>query len=518
MAASRVFTPSPQQTSIFAYVLAPEGGNAIVEAVAGAGKTTTLIEACKRMKGRIAAIAYNSKMAKELRERTNGLGLDIWAKTFHAFGMNALNFRFKNSGVSLRDPDDKKVVKLLDAWIAENGRKDLVEVAPTVAKVVSMAKQRGIGICFPDTDNEWYDMIEHFDLANDLPETHEHRVGDIVIPMAKMILRKSNEQARDFGIIDFDDMIFLPLLWNMRLTKFQWVLVDEAQDTNPTRREMAKRMVAPDGRMLAVGDPAQAIYGFSGADNDALDQIRNDFNATTLPLTVTYRCPKAVVDVARQFVDHITAHESAPDGLYTEQPYEALHNQLEPGDAVLCRYTRPLVTICFKLIRQGKSAHIEGRAIGAGLVALTNKWKTQNLDRLSSQIRAWEEREANKATVAGKDRKADEIHDRAETLYVLIERAFEQKITSADDLRIMIASLFDDDVANKKGMITLCSVHRSKGFEWPRVFILGLFELMGKECNQPWQTTQEQNLQYVAVTRAQEFLVNVVGVKEEQKK
>lgn len=66
-------------------------------------------------------------------------------------------------------------------------------------------------------------------------------------------------------------------------------------------------------------------------------------------------------------------------------------------------------------------------------------------------------------------------------------------------------------------MITLCSVHKSKGLEWNRVFVLGLYELMGRECSQHWQTVQEINLQYVAVTRAQELLVNVTGVKEEKK-
>jgi superfamily I DNA/RNA helicase len=81
----------------------------------------------------------------------------------------------------------------------------------------------------------------------------------------------------------------------------------------------------------------------------------------------------------------------------------------------------------------------------------------------------------------------------------------------------MTLALFDDKVVDRKDMVTLCSAHRSKGLEWHRVFILGLYELMGRECKQDWQTQQELNLQYVAVTRSQDKLFNVTGVKEEKK-
>lgn len=790
---AKQFLPSPQQSEIFRFVEDKRGGSAIVEAVAGAGKTTTLVKACERMNGQIALIAFNTRMAKELRDKTAHMP-NIWAKTFHSFGMNALNFRFKNGAVRLRDPDDKKVTKLLDAFIEEKGRQDLAEVAPTVAKVVSMAKQRGIGVCFADTDAVWEEMIEHFDLGADLPETYEGRY-DIVIKLARVILRQSIDQARDFGVIDFDDMIYLPLVWNMRLKRFPWVLVDECQplgtlvevpngrlpggkigtkqvpieslnkgdkvvsynrplgvfkvsgdqlsgvrrrrytgnmytiecgdrqtrytenhwcwsvmgrtneqffvymmrrgsqfrighcaarwsgnvqglsyrlyeekadaawvlkafdtkteaeeyergiilssgipgvrfepnknssdsgisgfwgnitdnttkalfvlndhgrslwyplihkgeqqerdgtrfrmiracnlmngmimrpfrgiskatgcdqeiriswevvdedvvsleventnmyvgdgiathncqDTNPTRREMAKRMLEPNGRTIFIGDRHQSIFGFTGADNDSIDQIARDFNAVTLPLTVTYRCPKSVVDVARRYVSHITAHESAPEGMYTQQPYEVLCDQLLPGDAVLCRYTKFLVSTCFKLIRLGKPARIEGRAIGAGLIALARKWKVKKLDTLVERLRVWEQREVAKAEAKKQERKVLEIKDKSETMYVLIARAMEQGIQDVDGLCALISSIFDDDVVDHKSMITLCSVHRSKGHEWSRVFILGLDELMGRECFQPWQTAQERNLQYVAVTRAQELLVNVTGVKEEKK-
>lgn len=510
------FLPSPQQSAFFSYIETPNGGNAVVEAVAGAGKTTALVHGMERMTGEVFYGVYNTKMAKEAREKCSHLR-HVWVKTFHAMGVNALRFNLERSlGHKLPDPDGKKVAKLVDAWIAEKGRAELTDIVGTVSKIVSMAKQRGIGIVFPDVDAQWMEMVEWFDLASDLPEAYEDRM-DIVLKLSRLILKRSNAAARETGSHDFDDMIYLPLLWNYRFKKFDWVLVDEAQDTNPTRREMATRMMKPNARFIAVGDPHQAIYGFSGADNDALQQIKASFRAQTLPLTVTYRCPKFVVAVAQQFVSHIQAHESAPEGFYTEQPFEVLVGQLVPGDAVLCRYNKYLVNLCFKLIREGKPAKIEGRAIGAGLVALVSKWKVSKLDTLAERVVSWKQREMAKAMAKKNESKADQIDDRAETVLVLIERAAEQGIRTIPELKTMIASLFDDNVADKASMITLLSVHKSKGLEFPRVFILGLFELMGRECTQAWQTEQEINLQYVAVTRAQEFLCNVVGVKEEKK-
>lgn len=514
--ASKVFVPSPQQADFFAWVETPNGGNAIVEAVAGAGKTTSLVQAMTRMDGVVFYGVYNTKMAKEAREKCGHLR-HVWVKTFHSMGANALRFNLERRiGHKLPDPDGKKVQKIIDAWIAEKGREDLNEVAPTIYKVVSMAKQRGIGVCFRDVDDEWLSMIDHFDLASDLPEGYEDRM-DIVVKMARMILRKSNELAQETGAHDFDDMIYLPLLWNYRFKKFNWVLVDEAQDTNPTRRMMAERLLAPGGRFIAVGDPHQAIYGFSGADNDALAQIAERFNAKTLPLTVTYRCPKEVVKVAQQFVSHIHAHESAPEGLYTEQPYENLVNLLQPGDAVICRYNKYLVSLVFKLIRLGMPAKIEGRQVGQGLISLIGKWKVTKLDTLAERVVAWRDREYNKAMAKKNETKAGEIVDRAETVLVLIERAQEQNITTIPAFKQMIEGLFADDAGNDKSLIVLLSAHKSKGLEFPRVFILGLYELMGRECFQPWQTEQEINLQYVAVTRAEAFLCNVTGVKEEKK-
>lgn len=502
------FKPSIQQQNLFTAVQDANRGSIIVDAKAGSGKTTSVIEATRYMNGSIFLGAYNAKMAKELKERCAGMG-NVKAATFHSAGYQALRRAFPRVG----SPDDKKVPNIIAAYMNEKGRADLADVARPLAEIVSMAKQRGIGALpqFPNEAPIWLDMIDHFALDQNLPDDYD--VASLV-PLAQEILRRSNDQT---FIIDFDDMVYLPLKLNLRMWANDWVLIDEAQDTNPTRRALARKMLKRGGRLIAVGDPNQAIYGFSGADNDALDQIRRDFDAETLPLSVTYRCPKTVVDLARQYVAGIEAHEDNADGQVVPLDYKDLVAQVRPGDAILCRYNKYLVNLAFKLIRYGIPARIEGRAIGAGLVALASKWKVKDLDSLRGRVEGWMKRECKKAKDKGDDTKAMQIEDRGETLIVLIERAEENGIHNVAGLRKMIEDLFDDRVVQQKDMVTLCSVHRSKGLEWKRVFLLGREELMGRECRQYWQTQQEQNLVYVGITRAQDTLYDVYNVKEDRK-
>lgn len=515
------FKPSAAQQAYFDWI-ENASGSVILEAVAGSGKTTTIVNGLPLMAkpvetaygllpARILLLAYNKSMGLELKERTAGID-GVKAGTFHSAGSSALWFAYGKSGKFKLELVEKKVINIAQEIADDKKRPDLEEIVPTVAKVVSMAKNRGIGALSSITDDSvWIEMIEHFGMVDELPENTSI---EAIVKFSQIVLRKSNE---DLDTIDFDDMVYLPLQRRLKLFQNDWVLVDEAQDTNPTRRALAQRMLKPGGRLVAVGDPHQAIYGFTGADNDALEQIARDFNATRLPLTITYRCPKAVVRIAQEYVQHIEAGDTAPEGSVEELDFADIVDAAAPGDAILCRYNKYLVNLCFKFIRQGKPAKIEGRAIGDGLAKLASRWKVKTLDGLTTRLDAYLAREVKKAIAAGKEDRADRVTDQVETLFVLIDRAREQEIFDVKGLKEMILTLFDDKVADKGNMITLASVHKSKGFEWNKVFLLGRHELMPSPfAKQAWQLAQEINLIYVAVTRAKETLVDVSGVKEEE--
>jgi len=536
------FKPSPAQQAFYDWVNNGRG-HAILNAVAGAGKTTTILNGIALMRGKVWFGVYNKKMADEIKEKLAKRD-DLRARadfanktdriessTFHSLG-----FGIVRSMTYPKKPeiDDKKVNRIVDQIVAEKEaiaqqeRPELRELVPSILKFVSMAKNRGFvpselvkeGLTDWDDVDAWYDMAYRFDIG----ETLEDDQINIAINFARTVLRKSNA---DLSTIDMDDMVYLPLAKRASLKpwhKYNWVLVDEAQDTNPTRRALARLVMAGGARFVAVGDPHQAIYGFTGADNDSLEQIKRAFNAIELPLTVTYRCPKTIVAHAQNWVSHITAHESAPEGEVISLPYADLLDQLQEIDAadysenaILCRYNKYLVGLCFKMIREGLPAKIEGRNIGEGLVKLSTRWKSaKTVNGLETKLREYETREVAKALKKDQEQKADRIVDEVATIMTVIERVRSNGLDRVTDVVDAIEEIFDDNVAGK-GLITLCSAHKSKGMEWNRVFLLDREALMpSKMAKQEWQVEQEYNLIYVAVTRAKETLVEVTGVVEEK--
>lgn len=520
------FKPSPQQAAFFNWVKRATG-NAILIAVAGSGKTTTCVEALPLMQKHpmnddwtrsVLFLAYNTKMANELKEKTKHFDR-MRACTFHSLGLGLLYDAFGKENITI---DDKKVSMVFDRMMVDGtDHKAWPEVMEDAKEallaMVGMAKNRGFDE--GETVTEWLEMIHQFDLDNGLNTDRFPLIE--VIPYARKLLEKSNEDKK---IIDYDDMIYLPVLLDLHV-KYpkDWVIIDEAQDTNPVRRRLAEMVLKPKyGRLMAVGDPHQGIFGFTGADNDALDQIAKTFNCTTMPLSVSYRCPKAVVAEAQKIVSHIEAHDSAPAGVVAELAYEEiqplLHDRsMDSETAIICRYNQPLVKLCFQLIRAGIPAKIEGREIGQGLIKLARRWKIVNLIALEDKLIDYKDREITKAMKKKDGPKADRIEDQVDTLLVLIDRARELKKTTIDELAEVIEEMFEDN-AKGKDLITLSSVHKSKGMEWDRVFILGRHELMpSARAEQEWQYQQERNLIYVAITRAKQSLFNVVMPPREKR-
>lgn len=529
-----MFTPSPAQKAFYDWVKRGSG-HAVLEAVAGAGKTTTILNGIALMKGRVWLGVYNKKMFDEIKEKIasredlRGRAFPheaVFPRTFHAEGFAAV-CRANGKDVDTK-VDDKKVSRIVDAVIAERegveqgSRLDLRALGSAVVAIVGMAKNRGF--VPPDAVTSdlvswsdvaaWRDMVEHFDLGESLPEDADINV---VIGFAREVLRRS---TLDMLTVDFNDMVYLPLARSLRLYTYDWVLVDEAQDTNPTRRALAQRLMKPGARFVAVGDPRQAIFGFTGADNDSLEQIVERWKAKKLPLNVTYRCPKAIVAHAQQWVSHIEAHESAPEGEVSDLEYGNLVDVLKAvpatayrDNAILCRYNKYLVALAFKLIRNGVPAKIEGRSIGDGLLKLATRWKSvKTLNGLETRLEEHKNKEVTKALAADREDRADAIIDQVDTLLVIMRRVRDAGHDRVDALKAQIEELFDDNVGNANVM-TLCSAHKSKGLEWDNVYLLGRQAFMpSRMARRPWQVDQENNLIYVAVTRAKARLVEVEGV------
>lgn len=496
--APRAFVPSPQQQAIFDFVEHGKG-SAIVQAVAGAGKTTTLIHALERMRGQVFFGAYNKKIVTDIQGKLMERGVDlkrIRVSTLHSAGFSAWNYHTGKSA------------KVNEFKIADIIKSSLTFPAPYesfVTSLVSMAKQSLLPLQADTGDDEaWGEIIDHFSLEDRLGENESIPYG---IALAREVLKASI--ALDREQIDMDDMLFSPLYHGARFYQVDWVLIDEAQDTNIARRLMAEKMLKPNGRLIAVGDSRQAIYGFTGADADSLEQIKERFGCIELPLTVTYRCPQSVVAEARIIVDHIEAHASAPIGHVRECTYaDMLKSIPSPASAILCRYTAPIVELAMSYIRMHVPCKVEGREIGRSLITLAKKYKVKKITAALSRLNEHYARQENKA--AGderKKRKLEILRDKIDTLHALSHKLLLDGKTDVSDLTFLIDSLFADDI---KGILTLSTVHKSKGREWPCVYILGRYQFMPSAyAKKEWELLQEDNLIYVAVTRSQDELVYV---------
>jgi ATP-dependent DNA helicase UvrD/PcrA len=517
-------TWSPQQQAFLSWC-ADGKGSCVLEAVAGAGKSTVLREAARIIRGQTALVSYNKDIATENKAELTKMGVD-WKKaqagTVHSFGYAAFRKAHPNHKV-----EEHKVSDLAHKLIEDYQAKKLAERSATLhpcfhhrdeaVTLVGLAKQMAFGVPgHPSISDkhEWLEMADHFDVFENGDDEMPAPV-DAVIEFAQQLLHTSNN---DLDVIDFDDMVYLPVLHRMRVWQFDNVFLDEAQDTNAARRAMVRVMLKKGGRLAAVGDRNQAIYGFTGADADSLDLIKRDFNCIELPLTITFRCPKTVVEFARQWVSHITAAETAPEGSVSQIAMEQflIRNDLTGGAAVLSRVNKPLVSLAFQLIRKRIPCRVEGRDIGQGIKKLLQRWKVKSLDQLEVKLEAYLARETTKLLAAKKESKLAEVEDRVETARVIIDQCRqEQKYTIADAVAY-VDSLFGDRVDN---MLVLSSIHKAKGREWQRVFWLDRAGTCpSKWARQAWQHQQEINLMYVAATRSKDQLIEVtVPVQPKEK-
>lgn len=283
------------------------------------------------------------------------------------------------------------------------------------------------------------------------------------------------------------------------------MFLDEAQDLSRARQALAKKFLKRTGRMVIVGDDRQAIYGFSGADATALENLTRDMGAEVFPLDITWRCPKAVVRCANTLVSDITAAPEAPEGEVINA--DDLPTDIAIGDAILCRNTAPLIQLAYKLIRAGIAAKVEGRDIGQGLINLVGRWKVSTLDKLLARVEDYREREVQKALAKGSEEKAEQVNDRCDTLVEIVNAVIARGGNTVQAVKDFIEQLFGD---NNKASVVLATYHRSKGREWNRVMLWQhAARCPSRAARQDWQKRQEANLAYVAITRAKEKLVFV---------
>lgn len=535
-------TPTPQQQA-FLDALTTSSSHIILQARAGCGKTSAILMGVDTYLttfpgSEVLVCAYNKAIQTEVQEKLTARGYDwkdVQCQTVHGMGMSLLKSSYRPR------VEEGKMWRILDSLKEhENRTHPLWQFGSQIVQLVGLGKQSGVGFFddLPIGDRSiWYDIADHYDVAAFEPGVDM----DAVVTWAEKLYRQSLEIVDE---IDFNDMVLFPLIKGLRVKyRKDLILGDEIQDWSRTRQAIVRMFLKnPGGRLAGVGDDKQAIYGFSGADAQAMENMTREMNATVLPLSVTWRCPKKVVEVAQRIVPDLQAADTAPEGevlfqsaLFTrseglkitgfeiQQPdtpdafivptvgatkNEIYLEDLVPGqDALLCRNTAPLIPLAYRIIRAGIPAKVEGRKLGEGLIELVNRWSIKTTSALRNKLLDYRDRETAKWNAKGKEQKAEEAEDRVSTILAVVEECEKRGRHDVQSVVEFIERLFGDNV---KGAVTLCTYHRSKGREWDRVLLLEhSSRCPSRAARQEWQLEQERNLAYVSFTRAKRTLVFV---------
>ena len=466
---------SKYQVAVFENV-ATGIGNTVVKAVAGSGKTTTIVEALNHIPAglRTLFVAFNKSIAEELKKRAPR-GVEV--STLHSYGLKCITRSLGRLRIDANRVDDFAKQMYGDDHKTWELRRDL-------AKTVSLAK----GALAADED-EIDAIVDEFNIESAIGENRKQFVQDVM----KLLLR-CTEVSED-GRIDFDDMIWLPVVLGLKQTQFDRVFIDETQDLNPAQIEMALRAVNPSGRICAVGDPRQAIYAFRGADSKAIDNVVTRLKATVLPLSVCYRCCKAVILEAQEVVPEIEWAPDAIEGSVSTVPVRDMKRGARAGDFILSRTNAPLISLCMYFLKEGRAATIQGRDVGASLAAFVKKSKAKDVAALRNYVETW--RTVECARLAAKHRDTQAVEDRAECILALAEDAM-----TVDDVVESIQELFADK--DDSSRIVLSSTHKAKGMERDRVWLLD-------STYRRRPGVEEENLYYVGVSRARKELYLVQG-------
>ncbi len=483
------FVPSHYQKDIFAWVK-DGAGHAVIEAVAGSGKSTTGVKALELTpsSARVAFVAFNRHIAKELSRRAPE---HVYTSTCHSLGLANITATLGQEVQVNEFKTNNLLDTLLNQWSftkpawAEAIRED----SSAVVKLVALCKGT---LLHPTPENlDW--LSERYSLIT-------NGSSEPIYEATKLVFDQSTAMT---NVIDYEDMIYFSATGTVPCQQFDYLFVDEIQDLNKAQIQLVLNSIRKDGRVMGLGDSKQAIYGFRGADTEAMANVISALHATTLPLSITYRCPRSHVRLAQALVPQIEAAPNAGEGTVNTIHANRLYSLLRPGDLVICRTNAPLVPAAFDMIRHGKKAQIRGRDVGKGLLGLLHKVAKRrgvqgaSLQVLLRELGRYVSAEASKMILAKKGSQAQALQDQYETIFALSDGC-----PSVEALEQRVETIFADNVQG----IVFSSVHRAKGDEANRVFILHPELMPHPMASQPWELQQEQNIKYISYTRAKQDL------------
>jgi DNA helicase II / ATP-dependent DNA helicase PcrA len=481
--------------------------DAVVNSVAGSGKSTLLklaADAISMSNVKIQdclVLVFNKKNKAALVKKLDSR----WQhsiSTVHSAGYQVLK---KYLGVKRLEVEESKyrhLAKTLD-WFDGSD--------PQQAKVVSLSSFLKLFefvrlTLSPLTSEALSKLVEHY--ALDIDKQHLAQISQRIDYLFRVGMDAAASEAR----IDHTDMLWLPVVWQVNQMpgfKFaQRVMVDEAQDMSRLQLEFVLSLAHEKAKMLFVGDPAQSINGFCGADTDSFRNIQVRLQAKEFTLSVCYRCPKIHIELINKLCPEIpiVPRDNAPLGsikVIQEGDLwdETKDSRIKPGDLVIARCSSSLVDLHLKMIVRGIPCNLVGSSLQQDLLNL--------LEEIAEQPGFEYQKFAEFAQTYLKFKQS--IYEQNDNGAILLLQLKDQikavgaiynhfQSKSIAELASSIKQLFGSEDAEA---VLLSTVHRAKGMESERVYIAEPLTLpLLWESQKQWQEQQEQNLLYVALSRS----------------
>ncbi|KAI9005201.1 P-loop containing nucleoside triphosphate hydrolase protein [Gaertneriomyces semiglobifer] len=592
------FTPTSEQTRIFEEIATGSSEVVVVDAKAGSGKTTTLLECIRHIPARknrpsVGLFAYNRHNAELLRTRSDDIikrynltQLDVSSATFHALGLHAwlehLGAAYTDIEVhegktwqimqGMMSPEEVEIygeavdnlvskAKLHCLAPADDGLPHQNDVPiESIEQWKMLKKLYKVKLCEEMNEDTLYELASEClwqsmiwsgglqPLQTSLPKrlkaargAYRWTVQGIVLPenpdYRDEVERKRRDLVEDLSrrrtlTMDFDDMLYLPIIYGTAFPKFDWIMIDEAQDMSEARAKVVDRLRAMGSRVFLFGDHRQQIYqwagssselfrmlalrgvhqalplpaakGEKGGDLDRPLSLHDVTDISVLPLSVCQRCPTSVIKHVQKLAPEIQGRRDAPKGRLSFLGKKFDLNIFKKGEVmVVSRRRRSLLNFAYYLLSHGVPVDVPGRMIGKGMhelitwARMDNAASTGDLVRRLLAKRARIEDEDLNYVANGRFAFSGVVglDDALDSLLVVIRHKFKYEGT-VGALKDYVAGdrLRDPSRQTPLTPVLLSTIHRARGLEGEHIVVLN-------DTDNKVATIVEQNLKYIAYTR-----------------
>ena len=495
---------SKEQNDIFDYA---EHGilNLIVQAVAGAGKTTTLIECANRLDENktVLLLAHNKSTRDTLREKI-GDKPNVKVYTLHGLAWRMFNEHFGFSP----EIDEDKYRKYINANI------------DTIASEEYNALSRPSKLAYKSNvmdliNKSRYNLKQS---EKEIKKLATKKYGmTLIADECKMVSDVLKWGATQDKVVDFQDLLWFPSEFGYFTKKYlaDIIMLDEAQDASIAQQDIVSRCFKRNTRLFSFGDKEQCINGWAGSDTSAFEHLKDSSmfrrDSVELPLTTNYRCGKRIIEYAKRFTNNnIHAMDGAVDGAVREN---VLLSEVNEGDMVLCRNIAPLMEVYRRFVSLGKKVYFRGEELGRKLKESADCSDGETIDEMISSMKkrlifTWDMLSSDE----GVDKRETMTHPMVISQLDTIKsmESLPRTVKTRLDLEMFVDDMFSDE--GQEG-IQLSTIHRAKGLESDKVFIICPSLIPSHLATLDWELEEERHLQYVMCTRPK-YELNFVSESE----